>query len=71
MRKAGAFEIKLGRRLQDERFRLGYTLREVAARTGLSSTAICQIENGVRSPKFKTVALLSRFYEVTLDHWLS
>lgn len=46
------------------RYIRGMTLAEVSLKTGLSSNAICMIEQGKISPSPKTFKKLCEFYEV-------
>jgi transcriptional regulator with XRE-family HTH domain len=54
----------IGRRLREERRRLGLTLQEVADRSRLSLGMISKIENAQTSPSLRTLARLSQALEV-------
>ncbi|HEU0236632.1 MAG TPA: XRE family transcriptional regulator [Candidatus Limnocylindrales bacterium] len=59
-----AINRAIGRRLHEERRRLGLTLNDVATRSGLSLGMISKIENAQTSPSLRTLARLSLALEV-------
>ena len=60
----------LGRRIREERRRLGLTQEEVAARIDVSTTYIGYIERGERSVTLEKLALLAQCFRVTIDSLL-
>jgi transcriptional regulator with XRE-family HTH domain len=54
-------------RLRDLRRRRGYTLTELADRTGVSLSTLSRLESGQRRPTLDLLLPLARIYEVTLD----
>ncbi|MEK6721302.1 MAG: XRE family transcriptional regulator [Chloroflexota bacterium] len=61
-----AINHAIGDRVRDERRRLGLTLQEVAARSGLSLGMISKVENAQTSPSLRTLARLSQALEVPI-----
>jgi DNA-binding XRE family transcriptional regulator len=58
----------LGEILRSGRDYGGGSLREVANKTGVSNSSICQIETGyIADPSFSTVAKLARLYGIDLN----
>lgn len=49
------YNVLFGYNLKLIRSFLGYSLKDVALKTGLTPSAICQIEKGKRSPNLKTI----------------
>lgn len=57
----------LHRKLREMRELRGWTLRQVAARVGISNPLISQIETGhVKQPSFKVVVALADFYGISV-----
>ncbi len=56
----------IGRRLRDERYRLGLTLQGVADSSGLSLGMVSKIENAQTSPSLRTLARLGQALEMPL-----
>jgi transcriptional regulator with XRE-family HTH domain len=54
-------------RLRDLRHRRGYTLAELAAETGISTSTLSRLESGERRPALELLLPLARAYGVTLD----
>ena len=54
----------LGRRIADNRAKLGLTQQEVAERVGISRVAVSNIEAGMSDPSERTVALLAGLFKV-------
>ncbi|MGV8912056.1 MAG: helix-turn-helix domain-containing protein [Rhodoglobus sp.] len=52
----------IGNRLRTLRDQRGYTLRALAAETGLSATLLSQIERGVTEPSLKSLRLLATVF---------
>jgi len=63
-----AYEDELPIRLRMERARLKLTQAQVAAKTGLTAAAICDYENGNRTPTLQSLYELASFYNVSLDY---
>lgn len=59
-------ELNVGRRIRELRERKGLSLRGLAERCGLSSTAISQIERGENSPTVSSLHALARALEVSI-----
>jgi transcriptional regulator with XRE-family HTH domain len=68
--KFNAIEDKIAARvaqaIRDRRERLGLTLRDLAARSGVSSSMISDIERRMKSPTVATLAALAEALEVPL-----
>lgn len=45
----------------------GYSLRDVAQKTGLSNAFISQLETGKAEPSLRTAVAISKCYGITLD----
>lgn len=54
-----------------KRFResLGWSQRELAARCGITASAICQIEKGGRTPRFHVFEQLANAFNITLSNF--
>lgn len=63
-----AYEDELPTRLRMERARVKLTQAQVAAKTGLTASAICNYENGDRMPTLQSLYTLASFYGVSLDY---
>ena len=63
-----AYEDELPTRLRMERARVKLTQAQVAAKTGLTASAICNYENGDRVPSLQKLQALAAFYNVSLDY---
>lgn len=63
-----AYEDELPTRLRMERARVKLTQAQVAAKTGLTASAICNYENGDRTPTLQSLYTLASFYGVSLDY---
>jgi len=50
---------QLGRRMREVRTSLGLTLRQLAARTGLSASMLCHIEKGQANPTTQSLAAIA------------
>ena len=61
----------IGRRLLLLRDAERWTLREVAARSGLSCSFVCALENGHCFPGVDTLLKLATCFGVTLDYFVS
>lgn len=60
------FRRQLGKRIQDLRKEQGITQEELAAKINLDRVSIGYIEQGIRTPKLKTLLLISRAVHSTL-----
>ena len=63
-----AYEDELPTRLRMERARVKLTQAQVAAKTGLTASAICNYENGDRTPTLQSLYMLASFYGVSIDY---
>lgn len=63
-----AYEDILPTRLRMERARVKLTQAQVADGTDLTTAAICQYENGDRTPTLQKLQSLAKFYNVSLDY---
>lgn len=63
-----AYEDILPTRLRMERARVKLTQAQVADGTNLTTAAICQYENGDRTPTLQKLQSLAKFYNVSLDY---
>ena len=61
---------KLGKRIREERMRVGLTQEQVAEYIDVSTTYIGYIERGERSATLEKVALLAQCFHVTIDSLL-
>jgi len=67
-----AVELRnLGQLVRARRRALGYTLSEVAERTGLSTPFLSQVENGVGTPSLTSLFSLARVLETTAEALLA
>lgn len=57
--------VRTGRAVKRQREALGFSLRTLAARSGISSSMISDIERGTKSPTIITLARLAQALEVT------
>jgi transcriptional regulator with XRE-family HTH domain len=62
---------RLGQRVRTRRQALGYTLRDVAGLTGLSTPFLSQVENGVGTPSLTSLFSLARVLETTPEALLA
>ena len=60
-----------GRRIREERKKLGMTQEKLAEDVNLSTAYIGQIERGERSPTLETVVAIANRLGVTVDYLLS
>jgi transcriptional regulator with XRE-family HTH domain len=60
----------IGQRLRETRIKKGNTAKEVAEATGISSTAISQIETNKNKPSVDNLVDLASYYDVTTDYIL-
>lgn len=63
-----AYKDELPTKLRMERARIKKTQAQVAAETGLTAAAICNYENGDRTPTLQSLYTLASFYGVSLDY---
>lgn len=59
---------KLAERLRMERARVSATQAEVGAAIGSSAAVVCGYENGTHVPTLEKLALLAKYYDVSLDY---
>src|SRR3974390_3305248 len=67
--KVGAIQSQLssfGARLRELRLRRGWTLQELAARSGLSKPFLSRLESGERQASIAAALTLSRVFDVSL-----
>jgi len=60
--------MDFGRRLAKMRVDAGYTQESLAHASGLSQSAISQLESGVRSPTYKTIRQIARALNLPTAH---
>lgn len=63
--------LAVGRRIRHLRRSAGLTLDDVAARTGLSASALSLIENGKREPRLSALTALAAMFEVPVSDLLA
>lgn len=61
------FAIELGERIRQARLSARLTLAEVGRLVNLSTSCICNYENGKRFPSIETLSLMSQLFGVSLD----
>ena len=61
---------KLGRRIREERLRIGMTQEQVAAHIDVSTTYMGYIERGERSVTLEKLVLLAECFHVQLDTFM-
>jgi len=66
--------VEIGRRIRTERRRRGWTMKELATKTGLSFTTISRLENGPkayryggRCPNLWTMRRIAQAFEMNLE----
>jgi transcriptional regulator with XRE-family HTH domain len=58
----------IGQRLAFARETLGYSLREVEQKTGISNPLLSQMETGkIKEPSFRNIALLCELYGLPIE----
>ena len=62
-----AYEDALPTALRVERARVKLTQQQVATATGITTSALCNYENGERMPTLQTLSRLADFYGTSLD----
>lgn len=62
-----AHKTNAGTLLRAARKKKGLVLREVAAATGLSFSAVAHLETGLEVPTIKTCWLLAKFYRISFS----
>lgn len=60
----GGTPDKLGRRIADQRAKLGWTQQEIADRLAISRVAVSHLEAGLSVPSERTVTLLASVFKV-------
>lgn len=63
-----AYDDVLPTRLRMERARTNKTQRQVAEKSGITASALCYYEQGIRTPSVQTLRRLAEFYGVSLDY---
>lgn len=63
-----AYKDELPTKLRMERARAKMTQAEVAEATGTTAAAICQYENGERTPTLQKLQAIAALYNVSLDY---
>lgn len=59
---------KFGENLKELRQYKNLTIVQLSEKTGLSSTAISDWENGKKEPKMTSLIALAQFFDVTIDY---
>jgi transcriptional regulator with XRE-family HTH domain len=62
---------RLGQRVRSRRQAMGFTLRDVSTRTGLSTPFLSQVENGVGTPSLTSLFSLARVLDTTAESLLA
>lgn len=62
--------MNVGRNIKEERLNRGLTQKEIADRSGLSTSYICDIEVGRTNPSLKTLENLSIVLDVSIEKLL-
>lgn len=65
-----ASDIKIGRRIKNERIVKGLSQRSLARKAEISSAYMCQIEKGMRMPNAWIVLKLSHILDVSMEYLL-
>lgn len=58
----------MGKRIREERVKLGYTQEKLAEKAGISTNFLACIEGGIRRGSFETYVKLVNVLETTLDN---
>ena len=58
----------MGKRIREERVKLGYTQETLAEKAGISTNFLACIEGGIRRGSFETYVKLVNVLETTLDN---
>lgn len=64
--EADSLPREIGRQIKARRRALGFSLRDLGARTGLSASSLSQIERGVVSPTLSSLTAIARALGVSL-----
>jgi len=62
--------MKIGERIRRQRKKMGYSLRELGARAGLSAGSLSQIENDQISPSLNSLQSIATALEVPMFYFL-
>lgn len=62
--------MNVGKKIKEERLKLGLTQKEVAERCGSSTSYICDIEVGRTNPSLKTLEKISKALEIEIRELL-
>ena len=63
-------EIKFGERVRELRLERNLKQKDVAKAMHVSTPTVTRWEGGVQEPDFLTLAILSRYFNVTTDYLL-
>jgi len=63
-------EIELGKKIKISRNNLGYTLKDVSAKTGISASFLSDIENERTNPSVKTLKVLASCLQTSVSDLL-
>jgi len=63
--------MNIGEKLRIARTRIGYTLETAASLAGISVTALSDLENSKREPKFSRLSSIAEIYRKPIDFFLS
>ncbi len=61
---------QLSRRIQERRMQMGLSLRELAARAGVTASFLSQVERGQSNPSLKTLQAIARTLNVPIFYLL-
>ena len=59
-----------GAHMREAREKAGLSLRDLATRTGISSTGISQLERGIRQGNIITIELLADALGISIDEYV-
>src|SRR5262245_30580144 len=63
------FHQSIGARVNEERTRQGLSLRQLAAKSGLSASMLCMIEKGTTNPSVDSLFAIAEALGLPLSHF--
>lgn len=63
--------MDIGRRLEEARHAIGYTLEKTSEESGIGKSSISEFENSKREPKFSQLSKLAEVYKRTIEFFLT
>jgi Zn-dependent peptidase ImmA (M78 family)/DNA-binding XRE family transcriptional regulator len=64
-------KMNIGRRLEEARHAIGYTLEKASEESGIGKSSISEFENSKREPKFSQLSKLAEVYRRTIEFFLT